>query len=308
MATENGTPKPITHYTDIPGWFHWYDRALFDALLRSQETAGNLVELGAYLGRSAVVVGDHLRPGEEFLVIDLFGADADEAANKAENDRFYKTLSRQEFESNYLALHETLPDVVQGPSAVVVEHVAPASVRFLHIDASHLYEHVAQDIRNARTIIQPDGVVVLDDYRSAHTPGVAAATWAAVANDGLRPFAVTPNKLYATWGDADALRDVIETMIQHDERVGRNVHEALGHTFLQLYTVKQPTAPKPAAAKSAAPKPAAPKPAAPKPAAPKPATTPRPAAPLTTWGRAKRTIARDIAPPALTRWVRKRRR
>ena len=46
-----------------------------------------------------------------------------------------------------------------------------------------------------------DGVVAFDDYRTAHAPGVAAASWGAVLNQGLRPFAVTARTMYGTWGD-----------------------------------------------------------------------------------------------------------
>ena len=57
-------------FTDIPGWFYWLDYLLFRALLRSQAASppGVLVEIGAYLGKSAVVIGEHVRPGEELVV------------------------------------------------------------------------------------------------------------------------------------------------------------------------------------------------------------------------------------------------
>lgn len=50
---------------------------MFDALLRVQSFGppGDIVELGAYLGESAVVLGDHLRAGDRFVVVDLFGTD-----------------------------------------------------------------------------------------------------------------------------------------------------------------------------------------------------------------------------------------
>jgi hypothetical protein len=41
-------------------------------------------------------------------------------------------------------------------------------------------------------------VVVLDDYRSMHTPGVAAAAWAAVIEGRLFPVCLSEVKLYAT--------------------------------------------------------------------------------------------------------------
>jgi hypothetical protein len=43
-------------------------------------------------------------------------------------------------------------------------------------------------------------VVAFDDIQSDHTPGVAAAVWAAVDNGGLRPITISQGKLYGTWG------------------------------------------------------------------------------------------------------------
>ena len=39
---------------------------------------------------------------------------------------------------------------------------------------------------------------MLDDYRTMHTPGVAAATWAAVVEGRLFPVCLSEVKLYAT--------------------------------------------------------------------------------------------------------------
>src|SRR5882724_9180915 len=103
--------KPAT-YQDIPGWFAWDDRAMFDLLLDSQpDHPGMLIELGCYLGKSAVIIGDHRRVGERFVVVDLFGSeaelsvDAEGDANKRENRWSYKTLTRTQFEENYLGFH-----------------------------------------------------------------------------------------------------------------------------------------------------------------------------------------------------------
>ena len=65
----------IKSWSDIPGFFRWVDRWVFDALLKSQEDSplGNLVELGTYQAKSAVIIGSFVRPGERFVAVDLFG-------------------------------------------------------------------------------------------------------------------------------------------------------------------------------------------------------------------------------------------
>ncbi|MEE1783683.1 class I SAM-dependent methyltransferase [Streptomyces sp. SP17BM10] len=206
-------PAP-TKRDDIPGWFFSLDRAAFGHLLTAQSAAGvtgDILELGSYLGRSAVLLGDHLRPGERLTVCDLFDSDAGDADNAAEMEMSYRrTLTRGAFEANYLAFHAALPEIIQAPTSVLADGRIPAgSCRFVHVDASHLYEHVTGDIAVARAALADDGLVALDDYRQEHTPGVAAAVWEAVFTGGLRPVLLTPSKFYGTWGDAAAAREVL---------------------------------------------------------------------------------------------------
>lgn len=220
---------------------------MFDTLLAASDASpGVLVELGAYLGRSAVIIGNHLANHERFVVVDLFGSDAPlgessaDGANRHENTYSYKTLTRQQFEANYLALHAKLPEVVHDLSSAVVDHVEPGTARFVHIDASHLYPQVAEDIRNSKTLLRADGVVVFDDYRAPHTPGVAAAVWEAVANLGLIPFALTARKFYGTFGPAAEHLATVRNLVTGDGRL-RFAEQHIGsHAVIRV----QPTRPK----------------------------------------------------------------
>ncbi|WP_406196116.1 class I SAM-dependent methyltransferase [Kitasatospora sp. NBC_01560] len=216
LSTEQHRAAEPAVLDDVPGWFWDHDRHLFEWFLARQEKAavtGDLLEMGAYLGRSAIVIGSHLQPAETFTVCDLFDSDAPDDENAAEMSQSYrKSLTRSAFESNYLSFHMSLPEIVQAPTSSLAGGRIPAGAfRFIHIDASHLYEHVVGDLQVARVALQSQGVVVLDDYRSAHTPGVAAATWEAVFNHGLRPIVLTECKFYGTWGDpGPAQRDLLD--------------------------------------------------------------------------------------------------
>jgi Methyltransferase domain len=188
----------------IPGWLDGIDEELLRFFLRSQVEAGelgDLAELGVFMGRSAVVLGDYVQPGEAFTVIDLFEQPATDDANRDENRDQYPDLTQREFERHYLRFHPTLPTVVRGYSQTITDHAGHGTHRLVHIDASHLYEHVVGDIAAAKTLLSPTGVVVFDDIRESHTPGVAAAVWGEVATGGLHPLAITNHKLYATWGE-----------------------------------------------------------------------------------------------------------
>lgn len=201
---------------------------------------GDLVELGTFKGKSAVLIGDYLADGERFFALDLFHSGTDDA--NAHENRYYPTLTREAFEKTYLAFHDRLPEVIQGLSTEIVEHVAPGSVRFMHIDASHLYEHVAADIRSARQLVAPGGVVVLDDYRAVHTPAVAAAAWEAVLTLGFTPFLLSPQKMYGTF-DPDAGEHLarVARLLDHDPRWAHEPEQILGRTVLRAaFTEPEP--------------------------------------------------------------------
>jgi predicted O-methyltransferase YrrM len=221
----------------IPGWFFRTDWAMFRFALSEsgrQIAVGNLAEIGAYLGKSAVLIGEYLRDGEVFTVIDLFGAESDDAANSAENAAQYPVLTKQKFEDNYRRVHGSLPTVIQAPSSEITEHAAQGRHRFVHVDGSHLYDHVAGDVAASRRLLADQGVVVFDDYRTVHAPGVAAAVWQAM-DDGLKPFAVSETKLYATWGDAEPWTRAIDTWMP-TSGLNHEVDAIAGHSVYRVWS------------------------------------------------------------------------
>ncbi|GGR79292.1 hypothetical protein GCM10010252_17480 [Streptomyces aureoverticillatus] len=233
-------PLP-TRLSDVKGWFHPADQVLFDWFLSRQlrlGEPGDLLELGAYLGKSAIFMGGYLRPGEAFTVCDLFDSPAPDDANSKEMNRSYATLTRRAFEANYLSFHDELPDIVQAPSSGITAHVRADSCRFVHIDASHLYEHVHADIAAAQRLLVRDGVVVLDDFRAEHCPGVAAATWGAVATTGLKPLCITATKFYGTWGAYDETREALGAFLAGRGDMWHGAEEVAGHPMIRISGAK----------------------------------------------------------------------
>ena len=284
-------------FDDVLGWFFPRDQAVVTWLLDRQERLeppGDLVEMGAYMGKSAIVIGTHLRPGETFTVCDLFGdsLDGDDAV-RAEQDWAYNNLTRQAFERNYLAFHESLPTLIQAPTSAILNHVKPNSCRFVHVDASHMYEHVAPDIAAARTLLRTDGVVVCDDFRAEHTPGVAAAVWNAVASGGLRPICVTSSKFSGTWDDPTEVQDEMITWLRSYEANPCEVQDIMGHRVIRVCPWDD------------APVPTVP-PLHP-PVIDEPAVeTAPPRARTRTWSA--KGIARELLPPLVTKAIKKARR
>lgn len=196
----------LTALDTIQGWFYPEDVRLFQALnvLQGQDgVSGDLLEIGVYHGKSSILLGYFPREDEHLVVCDLFEQSARTVANQAEARCWYSSLSRELFDNNYLRFHDRLPVIVQCPSTHLIKvGKLSRTFRFIHIDGSHLYDIVKRDIRTAKALLRASGIVSIDDYRSIHTPGVAAAAWEEIASGKLIPFCLTPQKMYATWGRA----------------------------------------------------------------------------------------------------------
>ena len=218
----------------VPGWFYQADAMLFDAIDVAQERVGitgDILEIGCYQGTSAILLGYLRKPEERFVVCDLFDGPTVNAENAQERDRFYMDLSRHSFETNYLRFHELLPDIVAGPSSTLFECGLARTFRLIHIDGSHQYEAVRSDLLLAKELLLPGGIVVFDDIVTMHTPGVTAAVWEGVMNDGLIPL-FQSRKFYGTWGSRIDMR--------LPEELPRFSHEVLGHMMFNIEDAPPP--------------------------------------------------------------------
>jgi predicted O-methyltransferase YrrM len=270
---------------EVGGWYRRTDQLVMDWLLGYQESAGvtgDLLEMGAYLGKSAILIGRHRRPGERFVVCDLFGEEPPTAENRKTAQFYTENLTRAAFEFNYAAFHSESPEVLQAPTSELPEHVKPGTCRFVHVDACHLYNVVREDVQIARSVLIDDGIVVFDDIRSAHTPGVPAAVWPEVATGGLRLICLTPNKLYATWGDAKPIQDAMLEWLRAQPASKSEVQQVTGERLIRVSDWTTP------------------------PPCPVPPNGPPPARSLRVTPRAKRIVV-DLLPPIVTRTIKRAR-
>lgn len=230
-------------YRVIRGWLHAEDFRLFDVLLSSQGD-GDLVEVGAYHGASAILLGLHTRPAEAFTVCDLFGEAAGDDANRAENESTYADLTREKFERNYLSVLPELPTIVQRSSLEILEHVDEATCRFVHVDGSHLYDYVRSDLQTARAMLQQTGVVAVDDWRMEHTPGVTLAVMEQVAAGELHAIAITRGKFYGVFNEARAvqLRQIVIDWAAAEPSVDLHVEQVGGVAWPRI-TARVPPVP-----------------------------------------------------------------
>lgn len=201
------------HMGQVPGWFAPLDFLTLVGIDRFQETSGvtgDILEIGAYAGKSAILLGFFLRGAERLVVCDIFDGSASPDVDQLENLKWYGGgASRSIFETWYQTFHRELPRIIERPSTELTDVDFERPLRLIHIDGSHVYDTVRRDIAFARARSGPGAIVVLDDFGRPHAPGVAAAAWEAVLNYGLRPLFLTEGKLYAGWNTHTALVEYV---------------------------------------------------------------------------------------------------
>jgi hypothetical protein len=186
----------------LEGWLGPIDAALFETISAAQHEraiGGDILEIGAYKGKSAIVLGTCLAPDERLVVCDLFGSPSVRKENVDENLSYYAGLERQDFESNYLGFHNALPEIHQCEASDLEARLTNHNFRFVHVDGSHLFDEVRSDIALSRKISRRGGVVAFDDIHSGYELGVGAAVWHEVVSGELIPRLATGSKLYCAW-------------------------------------------------------------------------------------------------------------
>ena len=188
----------------VPGWFSALDFRIFveiDRIQREDGVIGDLFEIGAFYGKSAILLAYMARlSGSRLVVCDLFeNTELADDENLVEFRTWYSDLSQQNFIDNFLRFHDELPTLLVGLSTDIDARSMASRFRFIHIDGSHKYDIVRHDIHTSHTILGQGGIVAFDDISTPHNPGSALAVWQEVLGGHFAPLCMTEAKLYGTW-------------------------------------------------------------------------------------------------------------
>ena len=230
----------------VPGWFSPLDFRILvelDRLQRAHGVGGDLFEIGAYYGKSAILLGHLARPPHERLTVcDVFEhVEAIDEESFPVFNHWYAGVTRQGFEEQYHRFHVELPDIIVGPSAVIDADGLAGTCRMVHVDGGHSYDVVRHDAATARALLRPGGVVAFDDISTSHNPGSALAVWELVLGGQFRPLLLTDAKLYGTWdaGDIDwAAR--IDEWVAGEPDLGTDLHTLAGWPVRRLFAHGRP--------------------------------------------------------------------
>lgn len=152
---------------------------------REMGPPGDLLEIGTYFGRSAMVMAWFVGPGERLVLCDAFEHETrDKYAATPTSTDVVSAIRRStpRLDPEMLVIHKGLS------SSLVLE---PASrFRFVHIDGGHSTEEARGDLELVKPHIPVGGVIAVDDYDHPRWPGVHVAADAFLADHPeFTPFA-----------------------------------------------------------------------------------------------------------------------
>lgn len=180
-------------FHSIDGWFQ-FDAALlfmaYNQLAAAHGVAGDTLEIGVHHGLSAIAVAA-LRRGR-FYAVDLFEElQGQNVSRSGGGDRALFEKNMQRFYPDLDFMH-----VFAQPSSELSANELGTGFSFCHVDGGHSRRETYNDLRLAHSILQPGGMVALDDYFNAEFPGVSegAIEFMLRHPDALRPAAIGYNK------------------------------------------------------------------------------------------------------------------
>jgi hypothetical protein len=153
-----------TDFSDIPGFFLLESAIVWDFFFTVQEQLsvfGDLVEIGVYKGRSAVLSTLYARPNERAVFVDLNSmSDAQLAISRirADNNVFLQCRSA---------------DLLAEPMLRDHSH----SFRWCHIDGDHTGYSTFQDLLTAAYLLNEGGIICVDDFFNFRYPQLTAAVY-----------------------------------------------------------------------------------------------------------------------------------
>jgi hypothetical protein len=194
--------KHIKNYLDnghkVHGWLHRYSAVLISDLSQFQcqnEISGALGEIGVHMGRLFILLKLTALSSEKCFALDVFGQQQFNVDNSGFGDRdiFLRNVCRWTGDTDITVIQSSSLDV--KPADLID---AVGRCRLVSVDGGHTEDITHSDLQLVESVLMERGVVILDDFFNQSWPGVAAgaAKYFLDPLTKLRPFAVSPNKIY----------------------------------------------------------------------------------------------------------------
>ena len=183
----------------IPGWLDYKNAQLMYSISTNSNfcVKGNILEIGAYYGKTSALLTYSLKDLETITCVDTFGMTplTVESESNSENQNFYyESLTLKRFNRFHKWATRKNVNTLIGISYQVLPTINQR-FRLIHIDGGHTYEDVKFDITHSINLLNSDGMIVFDDYMNETWPGVKKAIDEFLEQGTLIPL-INLDKLY----------------------------------------------------------------------------------------------------------------
>jgi hypothetical protein len=181
----------------VEGWLHPVSAAFIGSIAAFQQQqgwTGSSGEIGVHHGKLFLVLhlaGDLDKPS---FAIDLFEDQHlnDDLSGKGDYLQFMRNVEK--WSGRWSDVKIFKGSSLELDPQKVVEACGPS--RLFSVDGGHTELCTRNDLEIAEAVSAPYGVVVIDDVFNEFFPEVSMGLQSYIAKGKLRPFAITPNKLY----------------------------------------------------------------------------------------------------------------
>lgn len=193
--------------SEVRGWLSGgSDKVISEISLAQIEMGrtGSVGEIGVHQGKLLLLLLLTKLDSEGAFAIDPF---KDNEINLAQNSpRSVEILQRHI--ATWAPKATRVQVIANYSTEVLPSEVVNVSgrARLLSVDGSHEDEIVTLDMAWAEQVLEPHGIVIVDDFFNSQYPGVCSAVSRHVISSGsrLKPFAISPGKLYLAGPEAGA--------------------------------------------------------------------------------------------------------
>jgi hypothetical protein len=158
-------------YDRLPGMSSRFAAAICGHVIQRQTAlgiAGDVVEIGTFEGRFLIALALGLAPGEHALGIDVF-----EWPDAGVLDRFLANCDRQALSRSRCRPWKTNSASIAIPD--LRSRLGGRAARFVHIDGDHSPAGLRHDLDLAHGVLEPRGVVCVDDMLHPRYPTLVTA-------------------------------------------------------------------------------------------------------------------------------------
>ena len=196
-------------YFKIPGWFNYSES--YDVIVDEIADNGKILEIGSFLGRSTHYLATSLmNAGKEdvkIYALDTFAGSSEHAALKLPKDFYPMFRENLKF---FIGREMVVPIQSRSDNKETIDKFEDGFFDYIMVDGAHEYEAVKKDIINWWPKLNPDGVMLGDDYM---LEAVATATNEALKNLNSKSLGVNQSTEQTWYTTKTGLAKVFEKQV-----------------------------------------------------------------------------------------------